>query len=316
MTVLEKGFVFDQNRPTRSCHASTVLAVQDGLLCAWFGGTAEGAKDVDIYMSFQPDGQGWQKPKLISAEAESTHWNPVLFGLGHHVTLFYKAESETIAEWKTLRRDSEDGGKTFSSPREVVPGDRSGGRGPVKNKPIRLKSGPVLAPASREYADGRWQAFIDRSEDGGETFLRSPYIPADENVKLIQPSLWENETGVHALLRSDQGFIFRSDSEDEGRTWRKAYATPIPNNNSGLDLVRMDDGRIVLAANPVGQNWGARSPLTLFVSENGGETFEKLMDVETEAGEYSYPALIAEGNTLYMTYTHRRERIAWLAFTL
>ena len=226
-----------------------------------------------------------------------------------------------IYDWKTMRRDSFDGGETFSPPSELVPGDASGGRGPVKNKPILLSDGAILAPASHESADERWRAFADRSDDGGRTFTVSAYFAtADASVKLIQPSFWEDKNGVHAFIRSDQGVIYRADSADLGRTWGMAYPTALPNNNAGLDLARLPDGRLLLASNPVGENWGKRTPLTLSVSEDGGSTFRRLLDLETEDDpasprsaryEFSYPAVLADGQRVYITYTHRRERIAY-----
>lgn len=40
--------------------------------------------------------------------------------------------------------------------------------------------------------------------------------------------------------------IFRSDSIDYGATWSVARATSLPNNNSGIDLVSMQDGTLIL----------------------------------------------------------------------
>jgi predicted neuraminidase len=38
-----KEMIFDENKPTPACHASTVLPLPNGeVLAAWFGGTAEG----------------------------------------------------------------------------------------------------------------------------------------------------------------------------------------------------------------------------------------------------------------------------------
>ena len=42
---------------------------------------------------------------------------------------------------------------------------------------------------------------------------------------------------VHAMMRSTRGKIYRSDSTDYGRSWCPAYATTLPNNNSGIDVV-------------------------------------------------------------------------------
>ena len=51
LKIRERGFIIDENRPTASCHASTVAKTSKGLVAAWFGGSKEGAPDVDIYLS-------------------------------------------------------------------------------------------------------------------------------------------------------------------------------------------------------------------------------------------------------------------------
>lgn len=80
---------------------------------------------------------------------------------------------------------------------------------------------------------------------------------------VIQPTLWESSPGhIHMLLRSTRGAIFRSDSIDYGATWSVARATSLPNNNSGIDLVSMQDGTLILALNLVNGNWKALSAFT------------------------------------------------------
>jgi predicted neuraminidase len=57
-------------------------------------------------------------------------------------------------------------------------------------------------------------------------------------------------------------------------------------------------------------NWGMRSPLSLFKSEDNGVTWNKLYDLESEPGEFSYPAIIASEESLTITYTWNRKTIA------
>ena len=58
--VLEE-FVFMKS-PTRDCHASSIMELSDGtLLCTWFGGTRERAKDVKIWLARKPKGGTWQE---------------------------------------------------------------------------------------------------------------------------------------------------------------------------------------------------------------------------------------------------------------
>ena len=57
-------FVFEQ-APFQQCHASTIVELPDGLAVAWFGGTAEGNKDVEIWLSRSVDGS-WTAPVSIA----------------------------------------------------------------------------------------------------------------------------------------------------------------------------------------------------------------------------------------------------------
>ena len=93
-------------------------------------------------------------------------------------------------------------------------------------------------------------------------------------------------------------------------------ATPLPNNNSGLDLVHIGGGRLVLACNPVAGNWSRRTPISLLGSTDNGETWSRLLDLETGEGEFSYPAIIAAGGKLHVTYTWNRKNIIYCRLSL
>lgn len=319
--------------PTDMCHASTVLKLDDReFLTAWFGGSVEGAGDAAIWMS-KGDENIFSEPVRIAA-SEEAHWNPVLFRIDERkIILFYKIGNE-ICTWRTMYRISEDNGNTFGPELELVQGDE-GGRGPVRNKPVRLKNGRILAPGSTEQ--GIWKAFVDISDDNGATWRKSQEveisnlhyekgkrvvkesdseIPVSEQSfygrGVIQPTLWEDdENQVHMLLRSTEGKIYRSDSPDGGETWSDAYATELPSNNSGIDLTQTSDGRLFLVYNPVGVNWGKRTPISLAQSEDNGRTWEKIMDLSTGEGEFAYPAIISDDEYLYITYTYKRQNIAF-----
>ena len=220
-----------------------------------------------------------------------------------------------IRSWETWLALSEDAGRTWSRPTPLVAGDR-GGRGAVRCKPIRLTSGDWLAGASRERWR-RWDAFFDRSADGLTHWRASADVTFDRRrfhgKGLIQPTLWESDPGrVHALFRSTASSVYRADSEDGGQTWTPARSLPIPHNNAGIDVAPLPDGRLVLACNPVAGNWAARTPLSLLVSHDGGETWPDRLDVETSPGEYSYPALIPTPTGIALSYTWNRRRIAFV----
>ena len=312
MRILEKTLVFPVGGgPSPACHASTLCPLPDGgIRAAWFGGDHESADDVEIFSATRSADGSWSRPEQLSRTTEDACWNPVLFSDGPHVSLFFK-RGKQITSWRTFVRRSEDGGMTFGPEEELCPGDGTGGRGPVKDKPLTLRDGTLLAGASHESPDGSvWRAFFDLSRDGGRTWERTPYLEPVSPARLIQPTVWEDGEGVHALLRSDAGRVWRADSPD-GRTWSRAFPTSLPNNNSGIDCAVGPDGRLYLACNPVGSDWGARTPLSLLVSENGGRSWKRVLDLERSPGEYSYPAVIPMGDGLAVTYTWNRRSVGF-----
>lgn len=310
---IEQGEIFKAREHFKSSHASTVVKMPNGnLMSAFFAGTAEGNKDIRIWYSIY-DGE-WSEPKQMASSDPVAHWNPVLVNYGSYVRLYYKVGME-IPYWVTKYTDSYDCGKTWTEPKELVTDDTTGGRGPVKNKVLITKSGKIIAPASSEQ--GEWKAFFDISEDGGNTWTRTDFVVAKNSkgktVGMIQPTLWEDSEGnIHAMFRTQAGWIYRSDSTDGGYTWCEAYQTNLMNNNSGIDCVTTDNGWVWLVYTPVGME--VRNRLILSVSKDNGETWQDVTTLEESVNlfaEYSYPAIIAEGNNLYITYTYNRKTIKY-----
>ncbi|ANE75352.1 hypothetical protein CTB91_04179 [Dickeya solani] len=61
-----------------------------------------------------------------------------------------------------------------------------------------------------------------------------------------------------------------------------------------------------VAALPDGQ-------LRVACSADNGEHWESGLDLEQEPGEFFYPAIIADGDTLHVTYTWNRKNIVYCA---
>jgi predicted neuraminidase len=315
--------IFEPGDDFASCHASTLVQMDNGnILAAWFGGTREGHDDVGIWLS-RRERTLWTSPERIARIRNKPHWNPVLFEDAGTVYLFFKVSVDKDAEdermrvyngWETWWMHSDDGGLTWSEPSIMVAGDRQG-RGPVKNKPIRLSNGNWLAGASVETAD-TWDVFVDLSADKGLSWKATDFLSMDRKVftgkGAIQPTLWESDAGcVHMLVRTTAGCVERADSDDYGRSWSALYETDLPNNNSGLDAARLDDGTIALVCNPVSER--VRTPLSILLSNDNGTTWTRRFDIESDEGRYSYPAIIPTRVGMAITYTWNRDSIGfWL----
>lgn len=300
---IRSEFIFER-APFASCHASTIVETAEGdFLAAWFGGTDEGARDVAIWMARLSGGK-WSEPQPVAREAGVPTWNPVLFrGRDNRLWLFYKV-GPSPETWTGAYKTSSDGRKTWS---EATPLP-AGLLGPIKNKPIRLASGDIVAGTSVESYRS-WTAWVERSADEGKTWTKhGPIVISGEPFGLIQPTLVETAPErLRAFMRSRQGFIYVAHSSDGGRNWSSARPTTLPNPNAGIDSVRLADGRILMVYN---HSTRERTPLSVAVSSDGGETWTPFAQLETERGEFSYPAVIQASNgDVHITYTWKRQRI-------
>jgi len=303
-------FVFEQ-APFASAHASTIASTPDGLVAAWFGGTREGADDVGIWLSRQTNGQ-WTPPVEVATGVQADgkrypSWNPVLSATSDNVlTLFYKVGPSPRAWWG-MRRTSGDGGRTWSDAQRLPDGIL----GPIKNKPVRLADGTLLSPTSTESEErpSKWRVHFERSADGGRTWtlVRPAEQAGAPGIDAIQPSILVHAGNrLQAVGRTRSGRIFETWSEDGGKTWTPVTLTDLPNPNAGTDAVTLRDGRHLLVYNHTAKG---RSPLNVAVSKDG-KVWEAALVLESEPGEYSYPAVIqAPDGLVHITYTWRRLRI-------
>lgn len=298
-------FVFTDG-PTPSCHAATIVVLQDGReVVSWFGGTREGAEDVAIWVSGR-DGDGpWEAPVLAARARGVPCWNPVLFEAGERLLLFYKA-GPSPQTWSGRVAVSYDGGRTWPERRPLPPGIV----GPAKNKPIRLSDGRVLCPSSVESHQA-WGVWIEETDERAARWRKHGPVHL-EGAGLIQPALVVGDDADHvvALCRTaNAGRVARAESLDGGVRWSPPELIDVPHSNSGLDAVRMADGRIVLVANAVSEG---RSPLHLLASHDLGRSFDVVAVLSDEPGELSYPSIVVAGETVRIVFTWQRRRIAYV----
>jgi predicted neuraminidase len=301
--VLRSEFIAD-DMPTPSCHASTIVEVENGLVCAWFGGKAEGDKSVGIWAA-RNDGKGWSKPVEVAngewADGRYPCWNPVLFQpKAGPLMLFYKV-GPSPKNWWGMLMTSKDGGATWSKP-EKLP---EGMLGPIKNKPVELAGGTILCPSSTEN-DG-WRLHVEWTRDLGRTWDKGAAINDGKQFGAIQPSILRLDDATLGLVcRSRQGRVLFAKSRDAGVTWTDLKALDVKNPNSGIDAVTLADGRHVMVYNDTEKG---RSPLNVGVSADG-EKWQNVLTLEDERGEFSYPAAIqTKDGRVHVTYTWKRQKV-------
>ena len=325
-------FVFD-SAPFRSCHASTVVELRNGdVMAAWFGGSAEGRPDVAIWGARRSNGT-WSAPVELARETEIAAYNPVLFYTSDGVLWLYYKYGPHPNDWTGARKYSRDDGATWSAV-EHLP---AGLYGPIRAKPYIAPDGTIVSGTSVESYRS-WAVWIERSTDQGRTWTKAGPIVVDAQAArkavgeanaavpgasewsrtegIIQPSvvsLGAKKLRLYARSTARTGKICIADSNDGGVTWTQARPIELPNPNSGIDAVSLSDGRVVVVYN---HSERSRSPLNLAVSTDG-EHFRMFQTLESEPGEYSYPAMVqARNGDLLITYTWKREKIRFLRVPL
>jgi len=331
--VINSEFIFEES-PFEQCHASTIVENSDGLVASWFGGSHEGNSDVNIWIS-RFINETWSRPFIVAKGNYKggcyPTWNPVLFQYPNGpLMLFYKV-GPSVKQSQGVLKLSYDNGKTWFKksilPRKIL--------GPTKNKPILMDDGRLICPSSTE--NDSWQIQVEMTRDLGETWSVSK-PESNNDYEVIQPTLLQHgHKELQMLARSKNNFIISCYSSNGGRTWGSLQPINLPNPNSGIDAITLDNGLHLLVYNHAKKEknkWGgARSTLDLAISDDGwnwkkistlekdidGKTgiFELNTETDLQTGntdfyerEYSYPAIIqGKDGLVHVTYTWKRRRI-------
>lgn len=306
--LLKQEFLYEK-AAFPECHASTIAETPGGLVAAFFGGTYEKHRDVCIWVCQHREGK-WSAPVeaangVASAEKRYPCWNPVLYQVKDGpLLLFYKVGPSPSSWWGEMKRSSDEG-QTWSAA-EKLP---EGMLGPVKNKPVLLPDGTLLCGSSSEHAG--WRLHFETTRDWGKTWTTSGPVHDGKDVGAIQPTILEHHGGrLQALSRSrGLGKVVECWSEDGGKTWSKPSATELPNPNSGIDGLTLRDGRHLLVYNHA--TGGKRTPLNVALSADG-KKWKQVLTLESEPGEYSYPAVIqGSDGKVHVVYTWNRKKIRY-----
>lgn len=300
-------------------HPASICALDNGdLLLTYYGGEGEYANSTAVFLSRLKAGtRAWSAPRIVAQDPLRPAGNGVAWqspdGL---VWLFYVIRfGDTWSNSRIAVKISADRGETWSDSSLL----RLEEGWMVRGKPIALKSGEWLLPVYHETG-------ADRERVGPDTtslfLLYNPkarqWTPTGRIVSKngnLQPSPVELEPGhLLAYCRrgggygpEERGFIVASESRDGGRTWSEGRETELPNPNSAVELIGLMSGRLLLVYNP---SMSERIPLTVALSEDGGKSWPRRLDIAKGPGGLAYPSAVqTRDGKIHVVYTSDERRV-------
>jgi len=310
-------------------HASNILELKNGdLVCVWFSGTQEGVSDISVFMSRLNKGTTtWTKPVQMSNDSTRSEQNPVLFeDPSGKLWLMYTAQKSGNQDTAFVRfRTSLDNGYTWSAIAPLIDEPGTFIRQPVTVLPNGDWVLPIFRCATmpgEKWVGDHDTSAVKISKDQGKTWKE---YDVPESIGCVHMCINALPNGLYvALYRSRWAdHIYRSESNDCIH-WSKPIALDMPNNNSSIQAVTLQDGCMAMVFNNISAAestdrraslydeieedavddsernvssdvpqdiwgrkavWGTpRSPMSIALSEDGGKTWPFIRNIQEGDG--------------------------------
>ena len=322
---IETYRVFGPEHPGIYKHPAAITELANGdLYIAYYGGAGEYDSGTAVYGSRQKKGQReWSTPVVIADTPFRGDGNPVVWQAPDGIVwLFYvNLYGDTWSNARVKAKISEDGAHTWSDSFMLTTEEGTMARG----KPIVLMNGDYLLPMyyetgeDREMTDSNTASFFLRYDPKTKEWTETNRIKSKNGN--LQPQVVQiDENNLICYMRRGGGFgpetsgyIMKSESHDGGKTWSDAVDTEFKNPNSAVDVCKLANGHIMLVYN---DHMYKRTPLSIAVSTDNGETFPHRRDIGGGDNTFAYPYMIQlkDGRIAVLYTTNNRSSIMLAIF--
>lgn len=277
-----------------------VVALRDGrLLACWtrFYGGAEDDARAEIAARLSGDGgRTWGAPFVLQENVGTQNVMSASFLREREsgALLFFYGVKNSVSDMRFYCWRSNDEGESWDEPVLVTPGEAYF---VINNaRIVQLRSGRLLAPTG--YCQEVWTAgehfrtVMFYSDDAGRTWHRAPGEVDAPKRGAMEPGVVELRDGrVLQIIRTQMGEIWKSYSSDEGLTWDEPRSLGVVAPEAPSTIARIPTtGDLVLFHNPEAQvgtdHCGPRTPLSVSISHDEGETWQRTIDIETDRTKY------------------------------
>lgn len=310
-------------------HVASMAEMPNGTLVAtWYAGSGEVQPDVSIYFSTQKKGEtAWSAPRVIMTREQASHdLDRFIKALGNALifaepdgTLRLLYVTVSLGRWSGSMlhfTSSHDGGMTWEPSRRLLLSPFFNLSELVKNAPTRLQGGGWAIPVYQEFL-GKFPEVLWLLPDAN-TMLQASKSRIAGGCSFFQPTMTAlDETNALVWCRDYRasGKITMAQSHDTGRSWSHPEPTSLPNHDSGIASLRLQNGWLLLALND-GET--SRDTLRLALSQDEGKTWRRIATIAQAAkGDFSYPYFLqTRDGTIHLLYSWNRKQIHHVTFNL
>jgi len=306
--------LFGEEHPGPYKHPASITQLKNGdYYVAYYGGENEYSAETAVYGSRCKQGKKkWSAPKIIAKTPFQGVGNPVVWQAPDGVVwLFYNNQyGDTWSNARVKAKISLDGAKSWSDSFMLCMEEGS----MVRGQPIVLDTGEYLLPLynekgdDREFTDSSSVSYFLRYNPKTQEWTESKNRIRSPEGNLQAQVVQINATDLFCFMRrgggygpTEDGWMLRSDSKDGGFSWTDAVRTDFPNPNSAVELIKLKNGHLLLVYN---DSMSDRTPLTLAVSTDNGETWPFRRMIAGGDNDFAYPyAIQGSDDKIYLIYT-------------
>lgn len=263
------------------------------------------------------NGKTWSKESKIEIQQEGKNnvMSVSLIRLPNGSIALFNLRIDGEFKCSPWIRISNDEGNTWGKPWKCIP-DREGYFQVNNDRVILLENGRLLMPVvEHNVSHQKWDSIASRgiiwnfwSDNMGISWNSGNSIdyPVNSPAGTImqEPGVVEFKNGHNLMyMRTSSHVQFISFSKDQGVTWSPAERSNIPSPRSPAVIKRIPStGDLIMVWNNNGGN-EKRSPLSVAISRNNGESWEKTKNIEDDPnGSFSYPAIHFTNNDVLVAY--------------
>jgi predicted neuraminidase len=324
---VERTLVLNVNESNPRNSEGDFIQLNNGRLMFIYSHFTEGGSDhssAHLAARYSDDfGESWSNADelILANQAGMNIMSVSLLRLNNgHIGLFYLRKN-SLEDCRPVLRISTDEGQSWSEPIDIIP-DREIGYYILNNdRVIQLQSGRLIVPVAQHNAPQRkeWSAYghimCYLSDDNGRTWHRSTtvlsptYTESGDTIMMQEPGVVELSDGrILMWTRTDKGSQYISFSTSAGKTWTAVKPGSLTSPRAPASLKRIPQtGDLLYIWNdnykPFEGHKGKRTPLSLAISENEGQTWNKVMDIENHPNtDFHYTAITFVTNWVVVAY--------------